>query len=367
MPESRSTSPQKLDRYTVGVDFLHQLSGDLAVPGHAVPALVDGAAASIAPSISVVIPVYNSEGTLRLLIEGLQSVLASVADTFEVILVNDASRDESWRVVLDLVAEYPFVRGFDLLRNYGQHNALLAGIRAARYDIVVTMDDDLQHPPQEIRPLLTKLAEGYDVVYGIPQQEQHGLWRDLASKATKLTLQQAMGAETARHISAFRVFRRQVCAAFDNYKGSFVSIDVLLTWGTTRFSTQKVRHEPRRVGVSNYTLRKLIIHALNTITSFSTLPLQLASLVGFGVVILGTLVLMYVIGRYMLHGGSVPGFPFLVSIITIFSGAQLFALGIIGEYLARVHFRLLDKPSYAIRQDTAGSRAAREYDIFNAY
>src|SRR5437899_4219840 len=147
--------------------------------------------------------------------------------------------------------------------------------------MIVTIDDDLQNPPAEIPRLLEKLEQGYDVVYGIPEHERHGILRDLASRMTKLVLQNAMGAEIARNISAFRVFRTQVREAFQHYRGPFVSIDVLLTWGTNRFGALKVRQEPRREGVSGYTVRKLVIHALNMMTGFSILPLQIASLVGF--------------------------------------------------------------------------------------
>jgi undecaprenyl-phosphate 4-deoxy-4-formamido-L-arabinose transferase len=236
------------------------------------------------------------------------------------------------------------------MRNYGQHNTLLCGIRQARYEVIVTMDDDLQHPPEEIPNLLAKLAEGYDVVYGTPQQEQHGFWRDVASQVTKLALQSTMGAETARNVSAFRAFRTRLRDAFANYQGPFVSIDVLLTWGTTRFAAIPVHHDPRRVGRSNYTFVRLVTHALNMMTGFSTWPLQLASLIGFAFTLFGLGVLVYVIGRYLIEGGSIAGFPFLASIIAIFSGAQLFALGIIGEYLARMHFRMMERPAYSVRE-----------------
>jgi len=299
-------------------------------------------------SISVVVPVYNSQLSLPNLAQQLYPVLSAIADKYELILVNDGSRDESWSVIGDLVTQYDWIRGINLMRNYGQHNALLCGIRAAKYDIIVTMDDDLQHPPTEIPKLLTKLAEGYDVVYGIPEMEQHGLWRDLASQITKLTLQNAMGAEIARNISAFRAFRTHLRDAFVQYQSSFVSIDVLLTWGTTRFAAIPVRHKPRRIGTSNYTFRKLLTHALNMMTGFSAMPLQLASLMGFGFTCFGLLIFVYVIGRYLVQGESVPGFPFLASIIAIFSGAQLFALGIIGEYLARMHSQTMGHPAYVI-------------------
>lgn len=317
----------------------------------------------VLPSISVVVPVYNSEETLAPLIARLQSMLQRAAGEFEVILVNDASRDQSWKVAAQLSETYPFVRAVNLMRNYGQHNALLAGIRRARHQLIVTLDDDLQNPPEEVPRLLAKIAEGHDVVYGVPEHETHGFWRNLASQVTKLTLQNAMGAETARNISAFRAFRTELRRAFSEYRGSFVSIDVLLTWATTRFTGVVVRHEPRHAGVSNYTLRKLIIHALNMMTGFSTVPLQIASLIGFAFTFVGLLVLIFVVGRFLIMGGSVPGFPFLASIIAVFSGAQLFALGIIGEYLARVHFRLMDKPAYAVREDTAQIASEHETPV----
>ena len=304
------------------------------------------------PTISVVVPVYNSEHSLTPLVERLKAVLASRAARLEIVMVNDASRDGSWSVVEKLAREHAEVRGISLLRNYGQHNALLCGIRAATGEIIVTIDDDLQHPPEEILLLLNQLAAGADVVYGTPQRESHGLWRDLASQITKIVLQEAMGAEVARDVSAFRVFRAQLREAFSTYSNPSVSVDVLLTWATTRFAAVRVRHEPRTIGVSNYTFRKLLRHALNMMTGFSTRPLQLASLIGFGFTLFGMAVLVYVIGRYFIQGSSVAGFPFLASVIAIFSGAQLFALGIIGEYLARMHLRMMDRPTYAVREQT---------------
>jgi glycosyltransferase involved in cell wall biosynthesis len=300
--------------------------------------------------ISVVVPVYNSQDTLAELVERLGAVLPDLAHRFEIILVNDGSSDGSWQVVTRLARRYGWVRGMDLMRNYGQHNALLAGIRRAKYEVIVTMDDDLQNPPEEVSKLVAKLGEGFDVVYGAPQAEQHGLLRNLASQVTKLALQSTMGAETARNVSAFRAFRSRIRDAFTDYRSPFVSIDVLMTWGTTRFVAIPVRHAPRLVGVSHYTVRKLMTHALNMMTGFSVVPLQLASLIGFGFTLFGLGVLVFVIGRYLIEGGSVPGFPFLASVIAIFSGAQLFALGIIGEYLARMHFRSMGRPDSVVRQ-----------------
>ena len=305
---------------------------------------------ALPPGLSVVVPAYESEASLPELVRRLGAVLPGLARDFEIVLVNDGSRDRTWEVIAGLSAEHAFVRGICLMRNYGQHNALLCGIRAARYATLVTMDDDLQHPPELLPALLAALTPGLDVVYGSPEKQQHGLLRDLASAITKLVLQNAMGAKTARVVSAWRVFRTHLREAFVTYQAPYVSIDVLLTWGTTRFAAITLRHDPRRLGVSNYTVGKLLRHALNMMTGFSVAPLQLASIVGF--TLFGFGVLAYVLGRYLLFGSTVAGFPFLASIIAIFSGAQLFALGIMGEYLARMHFRLMEKPSYAVRVES---------------
>lgn len=287
-----------------------------------------------------------------MLVERLQPVLSAVAGPYELLLVNDGSPDRSWEIIEQLAAKHSWVRGIRLMRNYGQHNALLCGIRAARYEIVATMDDDLQHPPEELPKLLAELKRGFEVVYGAPEKEQHGLWRDLASVFTKLALQNSMGAKTSRLVSAFRVFRARVRDAFADYHSPFVSIDVLLTWGTTRFAAITVRHDPRPAGVSNYTVRMLITHAMNMVTGFTTLPLQFASLLGFVFTLLGVAILVVLVGRYFIQGTSVPGFTFLASAIVIFSGAQLFALGIIGEYLARMHFRMMERPTYTVQTTT---------------
>lgn len=301
-------------------------------------------------NVSVVVPVYNSGSILPDLVTRLNPVLAANYDTYELILVNDGSSDESWDVICSLVANHPWIRGINLMRNYGQHNALLCGIRKATFEAIITMDDDLQHPPEEIPKLIEKLSEGFDVVYGPPIQQQHGLWRDMASFITKTSLKATIGAGTAQMASAFRAFRTQVREAFADYHGSFVSLDVLLTWGTTRFTAVPVRHDPRRAGVSNYTFWKLVNHAINMMTGFSPLPLQLASIIGFLFTVFGFIILLYVVSNFFIRGGSIPGFSFLACIIAIFSGVQLLMLGIFGEYLARVHFHSMDRPSSVIRE-----------------
>ena len=311
--------------------------------------LFSGDLTSPRPSISAVVPAYNSELSLPELVRRLQVVFSSAASSYELIIIDDSSRDGTWRVIEDLARENDWVRGVRLRRNYGQFNAVLCGIRLARYELVVTLDDDLQHPPEEIPKLLEKMTPDIDVVYGSPERETHGLWRDVASQVTKIALQSAMGAPIAKKAGPFKVFRTAIRESFAEFDGPYVSIDVLLTWGTTRFDAVDVRHAPRTLGTSNYTFRKLVVHAINMITGFSTLPLQISSLIGFSFTVVGTIALLYVVVKYLIEGGSVPGFSFLASMIAIFSGAQLFSLGIIGEYLARMHARSMQHPTYSVR------------------
>ena len=306
-------------------------------------------------SVSAVVPAYNSETSLPELVRRLEPVLDAAATEYELIVVDDGSRDGTWPVIDALALDHRWVRGVHLMRNYGQHNAVLCGIRLARYDVIVTLDDDLQHPPEEIPKLLEKLTDDIDVVYGPPAQETHGLWRDVASQVTKIALQSAMGAPIARKAGPFRAFRTRIRDAFSGYDGPYVSVDVLLTWGTTRFAAVDVRHDQRTLGKSNYTFRKLLVHAINMITGFSTLPLQLSSLIGFLLTLAGIGALIFVVVKYLIQGGGVPGFSFLASMIAIFSGAQLFSLGIIGEYLARMHARTMQHPTYSVREMTSSA------------
>lgn len=306
------------------------------------------------PGLTVIVPVYRSRECLPDLYRRLTDSLGALGREYEIIPVEDGGGDGSWEFLEGLARTDLRIKPIKLSRNFGQHNALLCGIRAASYAIIVTIDDDLQNPPEEIPALIRKLEEGFDVVYGTPDHEQHGFLRDMASVITKLVLQGTMGAATARRVSAFRAFRTRLRAAFERFHSPFLSIDVLLTWGTSRFSCVTVLHKPRLAGTSNYSMVKLFNHAMNMVTGFSTLPLRLASWMGFLFTLVGILVLLYVVGRYLIQGGVVPGFAFLASIIAIFSGAQLFSLGVIGEYLARMHLRSMAKPAYVI--ETLSSR-----------
>jgi undecaprenyl-phosphate 4-deoxy-4-formamido-L-arabinose transferase len=235
----------------------------------------------------------------------------------------------------------------------------LCGVHEARHEIIVTMDDDLQHPPEEIHWLLEKLEEGYDVVYGMPRRRPHSWWRVLGSIFTKWAIGFVAGNKVLRDVQAFRAFRTHLRRAFEAYQGPEVMLDAMLSWGTNRFASVDVNESPRAVGVSNYNMRKLIRMALLILTNFSTAPLRFASVVGFFFTLFGLIGLIYVVAVYFIEG-SVPGFPFLASSVIIFGGAQLFALGIIGEYLARLFERSSGRKPYIVLHTTPEQRGAAD-------
>lgn len=301
--------------------------------------------------LSIIIPVYNSQDILSVLVSRIVSAVEKMSDCYEIVLINDGSLDASWQMIQDLSAKYNQIRGINLMRNYGQHNAILCGIRAARFEYLITMDDDLQHPPEEIHKLIQHIQKGYDVVYGIPHKLVHSPWRNLSSKITKYFLAKVLGISRIKYLSAFRVIRRDIRNAFIQFDSPSVIIDALLTWGTENFGIVEVEEQPRPIGRSNYNLRALIKIFMVVLTGFSTFPLRFASIIGFIFTFFGLAVFIYVLVRTVSEG-SIPGFPFLASIISIFSGVQLFTLGIFGEYLARIFTRSMNNPTYIIQKTT---------------
>lgn len=304
------------------------------------------------PGLSVVIPAYRSSSTLEELCGQLLDEVGPRMEAIEIIIVDDGSGDDTWDSIDALAAAHVEVRGVQLLRNYGQHNALLAGLRLARFDLVLTIDDDLQHPPRDVVRLLDALTDDVDLVYGRPTQERQGAMRNVASKASKRMMAIGLGPEVHPRSGAFRVFRRELVAAADDVHDPSISIDVLLSWATNRIDDVAVTYEERATGRSGYTARKLLRHTLNMITGYSTRPLRWVSAFGFLCAMFGFALLGYILVRYLIDGSDVAGFTFLAATVTLFSGVQLLSLGVVGEYLGRMHFRSMGKPTYVIRRTT---------------
>jgi glycosyltransferase involved in cell wall biosynthesis len=307
--------------------------------------------------ISVVIPCYRSAAMLPELVSrtdrALQALVEQkVIDGWELILVVDGSLDQTGAVAASLAKTHAGVMAAELHRNYGQHSALLAGIRLAANDVIVTMDDDLQHPPEEIGALLGPLSnDEVDLVYGVPYSEEHGVLRSGASRLVKAALS-VTGVPNAQWVGAFRAFRMQLRDAFAEVSDPSPNIDVLLSWATSSVRAAPVRMEKRKVGRSGYTLVKLVKHAMNMVTGYGTLPLRLATWFGFCFGALGFVTLVYVLVTYVAGITTQPGFTTTVGLIALFAGVQLVTIGIIGEYIGRSHFRSMNKPSYFIRTIT---------------
>jgi undecaprenyl-phosphate 4-deoxy-4-formamido-L-arabinose transferase len=301
-------------------------------------------------SVSVVVPCYRSAQTLGPLVERLLPVLDELGREHEVLLVVDGSPDDTWDVAAALAEKHRAVRALRLSRNYGQHNALLAGIRRARFDTTVTMDDDLQHPPEEIPKLLAALDESNELAYGVSRVEEHGFARSAASRAVKWTLLRGVAIESADSISAFRAFHTYLRDAFEGLSGRDINLDVALSWATTRAVGVTVDMQERTVGRSNYTTKLLVRHAINMILGYSAAPLRFVIYLGLGCGALGVLLLAVILVQYFTGATSVAGYTTIVSVVAIFSSAQLVALGVLGEYIARIHSSGVGRPTYVVRE-----------------
>jgi undecaprenyl-phosphate 4-deoxy-4-formamido-L-arabinose transferase len=307
--------------------------------------------------ISIVIPCYQSEQTLGPLVEAIfvafaEPSTASVVSEFEVVLVVDGSTDGTANVANKLAAARPEVRAIELRRNYGQHNALLAGIMYAKHEVVVTMDDDLQHLPDQIPALLAPLARGEaDLVYGVPREEEHGFWRSAASRTVKRGLVLA-GVPKAGDVSAFRAFWTAQREGFTHIEDPYVSLDVMLSWTTTSISRVVVEMDRRLVGTSSYSLRALVRHSINMITGYSNIPLRVVAWLGGVCALIGAVLGAVVLWNFAAGDTTVAGFTTIAAMVAIFSGAQMLSLGIIGEYLGRLHTRSTGKPTFLVKTDS---------------
>jgi glycosyltransferase involved in cell wall biosynthesis len=307
------------------------------------------AASGAGLDLSVVVPVYRSSATLGLLLERLTSVLNRQGLSYEVVLVDDGSPDDSWARIEALYPQYSGVmRPIRLMRNYGQHNALMCGLKHSRGRYVVTMDDDLQNPPEEIPKLIDriKLTQA-DLVYGVPADRKHAQWRNLGSLMVKRFYQRVF--RSSVNPTQFRIMERRLVDSVLFYDLNFTYLDGLLAWCTQSIAETEVDHAPRQHGRSGYNFSKLLSLALNLYTNFSLIPLQVVSLMGVLASAAGFATALYFLAQRLLSNIAVPGYASTIVAVLILGGLQLLALGIMGEYLGRLHLNVNRKPQYLIR------------------
>jgi glycosyltransferase involved in cell wall biosynthesis len=300
------------------------------------------------PHLSIVIPLFNSAPTLSALCQELSAL--EIAGGFELILVNDGSRDETEAIALKLISESRIPITFlSLSRNFGEHNAVLAGLRASTGKYVVTMDDDLQNPPSEVLKLLASAeAEQRDVVYAIYERKEHAWWRNLGSRLTNIIADYVVEKPRRLYLSSFRCMTRLVADEVAKSRTPYPYIDGLIFQITQNAGAVPVRHVGRGQGRSGYTLRKLVRLWMSMLVNFSVLPLRLMILAGLITSALGFLAVVEVLLEHLLKKNPT-GWSSLMAAILLLSGTQLLLLGIMGEYVGRIYLGISDKPQSVVR------------------
>lgn len=311
--------------------------------------------------LSVVIPIYNSESTIAALVQACSAELSAEYKAVEFVLVNDGSTDGTHEALLCLLkAKLDCdIKYLNLARNFGEHNAVMCGLRQSCGEAVVIIDDDFQNPPSEISKLVDRLHEGYDVVYAYYDEKKHSLWRNFGSQFNNWLATLVLRKPADLYLASFKALNRLTADAVCEYQGPFPYLDGLILRTTRRVGKQLCEHHPRAVGQSQYTLTKLISLWLNMLTSFSVVPLRVASYLGLCMSAVGFLLaLFFILTSLFAETGTdeIPrGWASLIVSITIFSGLQLVVLGMVGEYIGRIFMTQNKHPQTIVRSSHSNS------------
>lgn len=304
--------------------------------------------------LSIVVPVYCSAEILPELAQQVADAMrqANMDGRYELVLVNDAGPDDSWNVIRGLASQYSSVRGFDLARNFGQHNATMAGLNQARGDIVVIMDDDLQHPPGSIMQLVGAIRAGYDVCYTHYLGRQHALWKRLGSRFNDAIATFLLKKPRGLYLSSYKALHRRIVHQILRYDGPYAYVDGLILDATRNITAIPIEHQARHAGEGNYGLRRSISLWLRMATSFSVVPLRIASVAGMAIACISAAMAIIVVVDKLLHPEMPAGWASLITVMLFMGGVQLLCLGIIGEYLGRTYLKLNCKPQFVLRERT---------------
>ncbi len=301
--------------------------------------------------ISFVIPCYRSEGTLEKVTAEITATMKRLAKyDYEVILVNDCSPDNTLTVIRKICAADHRIKGISFSRNFGQHAALMAGLRATRGDYVVCLDDDGQTPADEVDKLLDKLEEGYDAVYAAYEHKQHSGFRNFGSKINELMTRIMLEKPADLYISSYFAVRRFIVEDMIRYENSYPYVIGLVLRATKNITNVPVDHREREVGSSGYTLKKLLNLWFNGFTAFSVKPLRIATMLGTGCAAIGFLYGVYTILKKLVNPSVPLGFSSLMAAVVFFGGMIMVILGLVGEYVGRIYISLNNSPQYVIRE-----------------
>lgn len=298
--------------------------------------------------LSIVVPVYESADCLPELALRVRQDVGNSIQNYELILVNDGSSDDSWKVIEHLVREYDFITGINLRRNVGQDNAIMAGLNQAQGDVAIIMDDDLQHDPSDIPRLFEAAMQGYDVVYAHFQSKKQALWKNLGSLTAEWLARRVLRKPKHIYMSPFKAIRREVVNEIVKYQGPFSYVDGIIFTVTSNLTQIPATHHSRYAGNSNYNLIRSIRVWLKLATSFSVIPLRIASILGGTVALISFLMGFFFIYQALFLERSVEGWASLIVTICFIGGIQLLGIGALGEYIGRMFITMNRRPQYSV-------------------
>jgi len=316
-------------------------------------------------AVSIVVPVYRSESILPHLVEKILTEMTkeNLADQFELLLVNDNSPDNSWNVITALAKQYTFIKGISLRRNFGQHNATMAGLNHVSGQSIIIMDDDLQHPPESIGAMLQALSNGYDVCYTRYLNRKHNAWKTLGSNFNNWAANKLLGKPKDLYLSSFKAIRRELVDEIIQYDGPYAYIDGLILDLTSAITSINIEHQERLEGEGNYQLFNSISLWLKMATSFSVLPLRFASLMGFMLAFLSMIMIVVILIQKIMYPEMPSGWPSLIATILFIGGVQTLCIGMIGEYLGRTYLKLNGKPQFSVCDITRTTKPSDQHNI----
>jgi undecaprenyl-phosphate 4-deoxy-4-formamido-L-arabinose transferase len=302
------------------------------------------------PYISIVIPVYNEEGNLRSLFERLYPILRNFGRPFEIIFTDDGSRDRSLAILKHLAEENPEVKVVEFNGNFGQHMAILAAFEKSSGEIVITLDADLQNPPEEIPKLVAEIEKGHDVVGTVRQKRQDNLFRKIASRVVNITTNKMTGMKMSDYGCMLRAYHRDVVNNINRCQEATTFIPALAQTFSSNPSEVPVAHAERSEGESKYSLYKLIRLNFDLMTGFSVVPLQLFALFGIFTALFAVAFAIFLLIRRFIVGAEVEGVFTLFAILFFFIGITIFGIGIVGEYVGRIYQEVRRRPRYVVRR-----------------
>lgn len=309
---------------------------------------------SLSPIVSILIPVYKNDGGLEELVRRIGASMANsaYANNFELILIDDCSPDNSWKVIQELSKTHSFVQGATLSRNFGQHNAIMAGLNLVSGQYVVLMDDDLQHPPEAIPSMVQELVAGADVCYTRYANRQHSALKIAGSRFNDLMAYWLLAKPKGLYLSSFKALKRGIVEQIRGHEGPFAYLDGLILDITRRIATVEIQHGARAFGEGNYSFKKLVSLWLRMVTGTSIVPLRMVTLMGALIAALGFIGAVFIIISNILYPNESKGWASIIVTILLVSGFQTLFIGVLGEYLGRIHLRLNNKPQYLFRFTT---------------